>query len=239
MVVTEISVNLIEYSRTMLREIDGQTIADLKDSISQYGILQPIVVFRNEKDQWEVICGNHRLCAARGVGLKSIPVVIRQCHSSEALLLGLAENIQRLEMNPIREGEIYYGLTVNSAYTSEHIAKKINKSVTYVSNRIKVFRNLHPKLKGELGKTLNLGNAVALSALGQAQQLEVYSKMKAVSQANLPKQSLFPHGYGGEGWDGGYQSPYCDCEKCGSKHLKGVSVGDDKRAEKILSTLQK
>jgi ParB family chromosome partitioning protein len=236
--VTEISVDLIQYSRTMLREIDGQTIADLKDSISEYGVLQPIVVFRNERDAWEVVCGNHRLCAARGVGLKTIPVVIRQCHSSEALLIGLAENIQRLEMNPIREGEIYYGLTVNSAYSSESIAKKINKGKAYVENRIRIFRNLHPKLKLELGKTLNLSNAVALSALGQNEQLVVYSKMKAVSQSSFPQASS-SLGYGDEGFPEGYSSPYCVCEKCNSKHLRGVSVGDDKRAEKILSKMQK
>ena len=234
--VTEIAVNLIQYSRTMLREIDGQTIADLKDSISQYGVLQPIVVFRNEKDRWEVICGNHRLCAARGVGLKTIPVVIRQCHSSEALLIGLAENIQRLEMNPIREGEIYHNLIANSAYTADAVARKINKGKSYVENRIKVFRNLHPKLKTELGKTLNLSNAVSLSALGQAQQLEVYSKMKAVSVAHLHSG---PSSVGGYNSVEGYGSPYCVCEKCNSKHLRGVSVGDEKRAEKILSTLQK
>lgn len=232
--VTEIAVGQIKYSRTMLREIDGQTIADLKDSISQYGVLQPIVVFRNEKDEWEVICGNHRLCAARGVGLKTIPVVIRQCHRSEALLLGLAENIQRLEMNPIREGEIYHNLIVNSAYTPDSIARKINKSRYYVDGRIKIFRNLHPNLKKELGKTLNLVNAMALSGLGQKEQLEVFSKMKAVSQAHLPQQPSLVGGYNSVE---GYSSPYCVCEKCGSKHLKGVSVGDDKRAEKILSKM--
>ncbi len=237
--ITEISVDLIHYSRTMLREIDGQTIADLKDSIRQQGILQPIGVFRNEKGEWETYDGNHRLCAARGVGLKTIPVVIRECSASEAVILGLTGNIQRLEMDPIREGEIYHNLVVNSAYTAEHVAQKINKSTAYVSNRIKVFRNLHPTLKKEVGTTLNLVNAVALSALPQSQQLEVFSKMKAVSDHHLPQTS---HKFGydcGGGQDGVYSSPYCVCERCGSKHLKGVSVGDEKRADKILSQMQK
>ena len=226
---SSINVNLIEYSRLMVRPIDGQTVADLKASIKQYGVLQPIVIFRNEHSKWEVICGNHRLCAARGVGLKTIPVIIRQCSPTDALILGLTENIQRFEMDPIREGEIY----ANMNCSSDWIAEKINKSKNYVENRLRIFRGLHAKLKSEMGKTLNLTNAIALSKLPQEMQLTVFSKMKAVSDAHLPPES---HSYGG--YNVPLDSPYCTCDKCGSKHLRGVSVGDEKRAEKILSKMQ-
>lgn len=231
---SEIAVNLIEYSRVMVRAIDAQTIADLKDSIRQYGVLQPIVVFRNSEDKWEVICGNHRLCAARGVGLKTIPVVIRQCDRSEALLLSLTENIQRFEMDPIREGELYHNM-VGNFFDVDFIAKKICKSKAYVETRLRIFRNLHPTLKAELGKTLNLTNASALSKLGQNEQLTVFAKMKAASFIPQSQEDT-RYGYGGYGMNG-IPSLYCLCEKCGSKHLKGVSVGDERRAEKILSNL--
>ena len=228
-----LNVDLIDYSRKMVREIDPQTVADLKDSFKQYGVLQPIVVFRNEHDRWEVICGNHRLCAARGVGFEVIPVVIRKCNPSEALLLGLIENIQRFAMDPVREGQIYHDLTMNSAYSAQWMAEKVNKSKTYVENRIRIFKNLHPKLKLELGKTLNIVNAVALAKLSQNEQLIVFSRMKAVVIPSPQSNRLF----GGGGRIGEY-SPYCLCEKCGGKHLRGVNVGDERRAETILSTLQ-
>lgn len=231
--VESINVDLIDYSRAMVREIDPQTIADLKDSFKQYGVLQPIVIFRNEHDRWEVICGNHRLCAARGIGLKLIPVVIRKCSPSEAVLLGLIENIQRFAMDPIREGQIYHELTMNSAYNAQWMSEKVNKSKAYIENRIRIFKNLHPKLKAELGKTLNIVNASALAKLSQNEQLVVFSRLKAVV---IPKpQSNLVFG-GGERI--GEYSPYCVCEKCSGKHLRGVNVGDERRAEKILSTLQ-
>jgi len=230
-----LNVNLIDYSRMMVREIDPQTIADLKDSFKQYGVLQPIVVFRNEHDRWEVICGNHRLCAARGVGFEVIPVVIRKCSPSEAMLLGLIENIQRFEMDPIREGQIYHDMIQNNAYTSESIGQKVSKGKVYVENRIRIFKNLHPKLKLELGKTLNIVNASALAKLSQNEQLVVFSRMKAVV---IPKPQSSPSLIGGidSGW---IPTPYCVCEKCGSKHLQGVSIGaDERRAETILSKMQ-
>lgn len=108
---TELEVNRIDYSRTMLREIDGQTINDLKESIKQHGVLQPIVVFLNEKQKYEVVCGNHRLCAVKGLGLKTIPAIVKSLSLPEdAVFLALNENIQRFEMNPLREGEVYASL---------------------------------------------------------------------------------------------------------------------------------
>lgn len=237
MTIDQLNVNMIEHSRAMLRSIDGQTIHDLTESIKQYGVIQPIVIFLNENQKYEVICGNHRLCAARHAGLTLIPVIIRTCLHSDALLLSITENIQRLEMNPLREGEIYHNIIQNSALTAEYVAQKIHKSESYVKNRILIYNKLNPKLKPEVGKSLLLCNAVALSKLPQNEQLMVYAKMKAVSEAHLPSEKK---GFGGGNpYEGGeLQSPYCYCEKCGSKHLRSVSIGDTKRAEKILSKMQ-
>lgn len=214
----------------MIRPIDPQTIHDLKESMRQHGLLQPIVIYLNEHQQWEVICGNHRLCAAKGLGWQQIPVVMRQCTSSDAIILSLTENIQRLNMDPIKEGELFASMT----YGPELIAQKLGKSKQYVDGRIQIFKNLNPKLKEELGKSLGIGNAIALSKLPQSQQLVVYAKMKAVSDAHLPQGNNYPYGYGN--FVGA--EPYCYCEKCGSKHLRSVSIGDEKRAEKILSKMQ-
>ena len=217
----EIAVDRIDYSRTMLREIDGQTIADLKESIKAHGVLQPIVVFLNEKDRYEVVCGNHRLCAARGVGLKTIPIIIRQLGSpQDALILALNENIQRFEMNPLREGELYVSLLEN--HSLELLCQKIGKSRGYVEGRINIFKNLHPDLKNQIGKLLTLTNAVSLARLPKSKQLDVYNKIV---------ENLNVHPDSGLGRVGGCNapSPYCTCEKCGAKHLKGVSVEDERK----------
>jgi len=225
--------NIIEYSRFMVRPIDGQTVHDLKESMKQHGLLQPIVVFFNEYQKWEVIIGNHRLCSAKGLCWQEIPIVIKQCSPSEAIILSLTEQIQRLDINPVREGEIFASME----YDPATIAQKLGKNKQYVINRIQVYKHLCPVLKAEIGKSLGVTNAIALSKLPQSQQLIVYSKMKAVSQAHL---QVVSKGFGGGNPYSGseIQSPYCYCEKCGSKHLRSVSIGDEKRAEKILSKMQ-
>lgn len=227
------AVRAIQYSRTMIRPIDGQTIHDLKESMRQHGLLQPIVIYLNEKQEWEVICGNHRLCAAKGLGWEFIPVIMKQCNPSDAIILSLTENIQRLSMDPIREGEIFAKMN----YDTGTIAQKLGKGKQYVEGRIQIFKNLHPELKERIGKDLGIGNALALSKLPQTEQLNIYAKIKAVSQHHLFKDKY--GGFGGNDWvDSGNSSPYCFCEKCGSKHLKGVSVSDEKRAERILTQMR-
>jgi ParB/RepB/Spo0J family partition protein len=225
------AVRAIQYSRTMIRPIDGQTIHDLKESMRQHGLLQPIVIYLNEKQEWEVICGNHRLCAAKGLGWENIPVIMKQCTSFDAIILSLTENIQRLSMDPVKEGEIYDSMR----YDAGTIAQKLCKNKQYVEGRIRIYKNLCPELKEHIGKDLGIGNALALSKLPQTEQLNIYAKIKAVSQHHLNKDK-----YGGCGlgdWSG-TQNPYCVCEKCGSKHLKGVSVSDEKRAERILTQMR-
>jgi ParB/RepB/Spo0J family partition protein len=219
----EIAVNRIDYSRTMLREIDGQTINDLKESIGIHGVLQPILVFLNEKNQrYEVICGNHRLCAAKGLGLKMIPAIVMQLSCpGDAVILALNENIQRFDMNPLREGEVYVSLL--EQHSIEGLAKKIGKSRYYVEGRINVFKNLHPDLKNRIGATLTLTNAISLAKLPKIQQLEVYNKI--VENLNVHPKSGLRGGIGGMN----APSPYCTCEKCGAKHLKGVNVVDDRK----------
>ena len=215
----EIAIDLIDYSRFMVREIDGQTINDLKESIKKHGVLQPIIVFLNEKQRYEVICGNHRLCAARGIGLKTIPCIVRRVSNShDALVLALNENIQRLEMNPFREGEIYAFLL--EYFSIDVLCEKIGKSRYYVEGRIKLFKNLHVDLKNQIGKTLTLSNGLSLARLPPSQQLEVYQKI--VENLNVhPPTGV--HNVGG--WNA--PSPYCICKECGAKHLKGVSIKDE------------
>lgn len=218
---SEIAVDRVDYSRTMLREIDGQTIAELKESIRKHGVLQPIIVFLNEKQRYEVVCGNHRLCAAKGVGLKTIPFIIRQLSSpQDALILALNENIQRLELNPFREGEIYVSLL--EEYSIDVLCEKLGKSRYYVEGRVKLFKNLHADLRNQIGKTLTLTNGLSLARLPQFQQLAVYQKIVENLNVHPPENMRFG-GPGGGVWS---DSPYCTCEKCGSKHLKGVSVKD-------------
>jgi len=215
----EISVDLIDYSEFMVREIDGQTINDLKESIKKHSVLQPILVFRNEKtDRFQVICGNHRLCAAKGLGLKTIPAIIKVLNSSDdAVFLSLTENVQRFEMNPIREGEIYSHLLEKDRYPIEMLVERLGKSKFYINSRISIFKNLHEDLKVALGKTLTLTNATSLSRLPKTEQLEIFNQIRKLANTKPENPNKSP-------WGLSESSPYCICDKCGAKHLKGVSI---------------
>lgn len=219
--VIELSLTKIDYSDVMIREIDGQTINDLKESIKEHGVLQPIIVFLDKQtSRYKVICGNHRLCAAKGLGLKTIPVIIRDVQrASDGLILALNENIQRFEMNPIREGELYAKLLNDSYYSIEVLTKKIGKSRSYIDGRIGIWKNLHDDLKKEIGSVLTLTNALALAKLPKQDQLTIFKQIAEYKIPHPDQNQL--GGYGG----GIYPpSPYCQCQKCGAKHLKGVSI---------------
>lgn len=220
----------IIYSRFMVREIDGATVAVLKESIKLYGLLQPIVVFKNERGQYEVICGNHRLCAAKGIGLSEVPVIIKSSVSNtDAIFLSLAENVQRLEMNPLKEGEIYLHL-LKDGYDIDGLVQKIGRSKYYIETRIKVFQKLHEELRGQIGKRLTIGNAIALSGLPKARQMEIYETLIQ----NIGPKSFFATRAKGvsevsKGANYRKDKPsiiYCVCERCGAKHLHGVSLND-------------
>lgn len=222
---SEIATDLIDYSEFMVREIDGQTIYDLKESIRKYGILQPILIFRNQKtDRWQVICGNHRLCAAKGLGLKTVPVIIKQVNSEEAIFLNLSENIQRLEMNPVREGQIYVELIKKDSYyySVENLSILLGKSKQYIEGRIRLAEKLRDDLKPHVGKILTLTNALSLSKLLKDEQLEMFAKIKA-NIDSLPSP-LSAHHQGISMGKPQKDDPYCICERCGAIHLKGVSI---------------
>ena len=207
------------FSKTLIREIDQSTVDDLKTSIQQYGIMQPIVVFINEEKNYEVIFGNHRLKAAKSLMLPKIPVIIRNVSRSEAKILSIVENIQRHPMNPVREGEIYFELINKEQKTMEIIAQQIGKSKHYVEDRILIHSNLHPKLRKEIGNTLSFTNASTLARLPLSEQQQRFKRMQdnlTNKQSNKKEKVLQPQ----------TQSNVCTCPLCGAKHLKGVSISE-------------
>lgn len=214
----QIPTSKIDDVKIPIRSIDGATIHDLKESIKLYGIIQPLVVRLKPDNRYEILCGRHRLCAAKGVELDTVSCVVKtNISDDEALFFSLQENIQRLEMDPIKEGEIYFNL-LQHTYSTESLMQKLGKSKLHIQSRIQIYKNLHEELKTQIGKTITISNAVALSKLSKSQQLEIHQEI--LKQVTTKLQTK---GYGGcGGW--GAPSKFCKCEKCGSKHLKGVSI---------------
>lgn len=129
------------------REFDERALADLADSIRQYGVLQPLVVTRREMEtesglsvQYELIAGERRLRASRIAGLPQVPVIIR-AHSEDAkvkLELAIIENLQREDLNPIDRAMAFEKLAKEFGFNHAEIGKKMGKSREYVSNSLRL-----------------------------------------------------------------------------------------------------
>lgn len=130
------------------REFDPDRLNDLADSIRQYGVLQPLVVTRNEivRDdggisvEYELIAGERRHRASQIAGLSLVPVIIRSGHQDarEKLELAIIENLQREDLNPVDRGRAFKQLVDDFGFKHSEIAKKIGKSREYVSNTIRL-----------------------------------------------------------------------------------------------------
>ncbi len=213
----------VEYSREKIRDIDGQTIYDLKESIRAQGILQPLLVYLNENGKYEVICGNHRLCAAKGLGLPKVPVIVKKKMTPwHSLMLALNENIQRFEMDPVKQGKIFSQI-LQKGCSLQELAQQVGKTTAYVKGRIDIYTKLNPELQIEIGKRLTLQSAIQLTKLTNNQQKAVFEKVEHNRELEQKKYTM--HSFGGYG---GYSAPHqshtCMCSKCGAKHFTGVDV---------------
>ncbi len=213
----EIPLEYIQPPKELIRDIDGATLNDLRESIKIHGVLQPILLRPTSENQFEIICGNHRYLAAKGAELKTIPARIKKVTATDALVLAITENVQRLSMDPLREGELYSKLP----WDYKEITRRLGKSSTYIRHRIMLYKNLVPELKGKIGKTLTLSSAITLSKIQPRRQMSVYETIertkKAIENEALPKHPSFGlGGYGTGSW-----ASHCVCPECGSRHEKG------------------
>ncbi len=115
------------------------TIDELAQSIQANGILQPLVV-KPEGSGFELIAGERRLRAAKKIGLKEVPVIIKDVSDRDQLFLSLIENLQREDINPIDEAEGYKKLIENFSLNQLDVAKRVGKDRATVANALRILR---------------------------------------------------------------------------------------------------
>lgn len=128
------------------REFDEAALADLAESIRQYGILQPLVVTRREIEvptgtqvEYELISGERRLRASKFAGLAQVPVIIRMEGSNKLKLeLAIIENLQREDLNPVERADAFKKLAEDFDLRHHDIAKRVGKSRVYITNTIRL-----------------------------------------------------------------------------------------------------
>ncbi len=128
------------------REFDEARLRDLSDSIRQYGVLQPLVVSREEvinedgaSVEYELIAGERRLRASKLAGIEQVPVVIRVGDDNMAKLeLAIIENLQREDLNAVERARAFFRLVEEFKFTHVQVGAKVGKSREYVSNTLRL-----------------------------------------------------------------------------------------------------
>ena len=177
-IIASIALDKIERNPYQPRaEFEPVALDELKRSIQEKGIIQPITV-RRHGEGYQLISGERRVLAAREAGLKSIPAYIIRVRSDEELLeLALIENLQREHLNPIEIAISYKRLIDECRYTQEEISQKIGKDRTTVTNFLRLLK-LPDQIQTAVRKGLiNSGHARALIAIEDPErQMTIFRK---------------------------------------------------------------
>ena len=169
----EIDINLISPNPKQPRTVfDEAALKELMVSIKEIGILQPPVVREVIGGRYELIMGERRYRAAKAVGLKTIPVIIRQTPDNELLREALIENIHRSQLNPLEEGAAYAQLLSDFNCTHEELATKLGRSRPHLSNTMRLL-SLPPTVQNRVALgIISAGHARALLGLTDATEIE-------------------------------------------------------------------
>lgn len=120
------------------REFDEKSMAELADSISQHGVLQPLLVRPLFGGGYQIVAGERRWRAARMAGLSEVPAMVREMSDSEVMELALIENLQREDLTPLEESRGYQTLMEKYEMTQEEVAKTVGKSRPAVTNALRL-----------------------------------------------------------------------------------------------------
>jgi len=175
----EIDVNLIDANPFQPRVIfDSQALDELKASIQEKGIIQPIIVRSIKNGRYQIIAGERRYRAAVEIGMKKVPCQVKAIDSDEEMLeLALIENVQREHLNPIDLAMGYQRLIEECNLTQEDVARKIGKDRSTITNILRLLK-LPTKIQNSIRKgEIKEGHARALLSISDPDiQEEVWKK---------------------------------------------------------------
>ena len=172
--VIELPVDSIRPSRYQPRiKFDEETLEELKVSIQQSGLIQPITV-REVDSHYEIIAGERRYRACVLAGYQTIPCYVLSPSENEAAEMALVENIQRDDLTAVEEAKAYVQIMRQAGLTQEQVALRVGKSQSAIANKIRLL-NLPDEIQGAVvSKELTERHARALLQLDKTQQVQAY-----------------------------------------------------------------
>ena len=146
------------------KNFDKEKMEELKGSIKKHGIIQPIVV-RKMANGYEIVVGERRLKAAKEIGLKKIPAIIKTFNNEKSLEIALVENIQREDLNPVEQANAFKRLIDEFDLTQQELAEATGKSRALVANTIRLLK-LNPEIQKNISEgKISFGHAKLLLSI--------------------------------------------------------------------------
>ncbi|UOP05063.1 ParB/RepB/Spo0J family partition protein [Conchiformibius kuhniae] len=157
-------------------QMDNDALQELAESIRAQGVIQPVVVRELGGREYELIAGERRWRAAQMAGLDEIPVVIKNTDDKTAMAMGLIENIQRENLNPIEEAQGFKRLIDEFELTHETVAEVVGRSRSAISNSLRLLKLPEPVQEMLFDRQLEMGHARAIVNLSVEEQLDLANK---------------------------------------------------------------
>lgn len=154
------------------KNFDAAELETLSESITMYGMIQPITVRAVDGGMYQIVTGERRWRAARMAGLSEIPVIVIVADDKKAAEMALVENIQRSDLNPIEEALGYSALIEEYGLTQEETAKRIGKSRSAITNSLRLLNLPEAVRKMVEEDELSTGHAKVLLGLNNPERME-------------------------------------------------------------------
>lgn len=176
----------IEPNREQPRkDFDEKALSELADSISQHGVLQPLLVRPLMGGGYQIVAGERRWRAARMAGVTEVPAVIRELTDSEVMELALIENLQREDLNPLEEARGYQALMEQYGLTQEEVSRTVGKSRPAVANAMRLLNLPEEVLQMVEAGTLSAGHARTLLSFKRQEDMLEAAKLAVEKELSV------------------------------------------------------
>jgi ParB family chromosome partitioning protein len=178
-----VAIDLIDPNPDQPRQAMGD-LSELMASIAEKGVVEPLIV-RPRSGRYQIVAGERRYQAAVQVGLRELPVVIRDVDDVEVLELALIENLQRKDLTPFEEAEALHNLVQRGSYTHEQIARRIGKSRTSITESLAIHQM--PEEVKQLCRLADIGSkSLILQIVRQSDPQKMIELVERISRDGRP-----------------------------------------------------
>ncbi len=234
--VTNVKITKIEPNRNQPRKtFNEDELLELADSIKQFGIVEPLIVV-DRGSHYEIVGGERRWRAAQKLGLKEVPVIVKNLTETEIAEIALIDNLQRVGINAIEEALAFKRLIDEFGYTQEQVAEKMSKSRVYVTNSLRLLKLCEQVRQMVIDEQISSGHARALIPVEDPEEQfqlaqQVFDQKLSVRETeklvkNLGKTSKKKAPKKNESLEAVYASVAEKCKQAIGTKVEIVSKGD-------------